>query len=245
MLDICDIHSHILPGIDDGCGSAEESVAVLKQMWQEGVRKVFATPHFYYTRESVEDFLKHRQESENRLRAALEKENHPVPAFCCGAEVAYFSGMDRCEELSTLCLGQSRYLLLELPFTPWSGQMVRDVSNLCLQGFVPILAHYERYTRYQSKQMLSAMLESEPLVQMNASCFLGTWKGMKARAALRRGQVHLLGSDCHGLDRRPFQLGQAIQELKKKNLNAALSQVAALSNEIFADAIMARNQLDE
>lgn len=236
MLDICDMHSHILPGIDDGCATVEESVAVLRRMYKEGVRKVFATPHYYHSRESVEDFLKHRQESEAQLRSAMEKVNHPMPQICCGAEVAYFAGIDSCKELSKLCLGRSRYLLLELPFTPWSGQVVRDVSNLCLQGFVPILAHYERYTGYQSNRMLDAVLESDPLVQMNASAFLGTWKGLRARAALKRGQVHLIGSDCHGLERRPSQMGEAVDYLKRKRMDVTLSRVSALGNEIFTEA---------
>ena len=236
MLEICDIHSHILPGIDDGCATVEESVAVLKHMWREGVRSVFATPHYYSSRESVEEFLKNRQESEDRLREALKGELHPVPAFCSGAEVAYFPGMDSCGELPKLCLGKSNYMLLELPFTPWSGQVVRDVKNLSLQGIVPILAHYERYTAFQDKRLLEAMLEAEPLVQMNASHLLGFWKGAKARNALRRGQVHLLGSDCHGLERRPSQMGEAITYLKRKNMHHALDQVMGLGQEIFCQA---------
>ena len=57
MYDICDMHSHILPGIDDGCRTLQESVAVLRKMRNDGVTKVFATPHFYHSRESAEEFL--------------------------------------------------------------------------------------------------------------------------------------------------------------------------------------------
>lgn len=236
MYDICDIHSHILPGMDDGCRTVEESAAVLKQMWDDGVTKVFATPHYYFSRESVEEFLTRRQASERELRVYLAGVEHPLPAICCGAEVAYFPGIETCQELSQLCLGQSRYLLLEMPFTAWSGQTVRDVGNLCLQGFIPILAHFERYASCQERQMLEKMLEAEPLIQMNAGHFLDIWKRSKARAALNRNAVQLLGSDCHGLEYRSPQLGQAVTWLEKKKTHAALARVEALSNEIFREA---------
>ena len=236
MYDICDMHSHILPGIDDGCRTPQESVAVLKKMRNDGVTKIFATPHFYHSRGPVEEFLACRQASEEVLRAALAEESQPVPAICCGAEVAYFSGIADFEELSQLCLGKSRFLLLELPFAPWSGQIVRDVGNLCLQGFVPILAHFERYGGVQDRTMVRKILEFEPLVQMNAGRLLDVWKGRGARSALKRDAVHLLGSDCHGLERRPPQLGQAIALLEKKKMHTELARIEALSNEIFREA---------
>lgn len=233
MYDICDVHSHVLPGMDDGCVTAEESVAVLEQMWESGIKRVFATPH-YYARETVDRFLERRQASLEQLRQAGE--TRELPALCCGAEVAWFPGIGNHPEISRLCLGRSRYLLLELPFTPWSAQTLRDVDNLCLMGFTPILAHYERYTRCQSRQMLRKMLESGPLVQMNASQVLDFWKGPAARAALRSGAVHLLGSDCHGLHHRPPRLGKAIALLEKKKMQPALEQVEQLSGEIFREA---------
>jgi len=235
MYDICDIHSHVLPGMDDGCKTPEESALVLRQMWADGVKKVFATPH-YYARESVSDFLARRAASEQRLRTYLAGMDEPLPALCCGAEVAYFSCIGRCEQLEQLCLGNSRYLLLELPFTPWSSQVVRDVNNLSLQGYIPILAHYQRYTACQSRKMLQRMLESEPLVQMNAGCVLDLWKGPKARAALAQHRVQLLGSDCHDMDSRPSRLGETVALLQKKKMDGVLARIEQLGNEIFRKA---------
>lgn len=233
MYDICDVHSHVLPGMDDGCKTPEESLAVLKKMWDDGIRKVFATPH-YYAREPVDQFLARREESLALLQPYLEGQQ--LPELCCGAEVAYFPGIGGNPELSKLCLGKSKYLLLELPFTPWNGQVARDLDNLCLQGYTLILAHFERYENCQSKAMLQRMLESEPLVQMNAGQLLDIWKGRKARTALQRGVVQLLGSDCHGLEYRPARLGQAITLMEKKKMHDALRRIEVLSNEIFREA---------
>lgn len=232
MYDICDIHSHVLPGMDDGCATLEESLAVLKKMRQSGITRVFATPH-YYARETVAAFLQRRQESMALLAAALTED---MPQLICGAEVAWFPGISSLAELDQLCLGQSRYLLLELPFTPWTKQVLRDVENLCLRGFVPILAHYERYAKVQSRQMLERMLDCEPLVQMNASRLLSIWSVGGACRDIQLDKVQLLGSDCHGLHHRPPRLGDAIAQLEKRKLHSALERMAALGEEIFRQA---------
>ncbi len=237
MYDICDIHSHFLPCMDDGCKTVQESVAVLKRAQSQGMTKLIATPHYYHERESAADFIARRDACEQLLRDAVSRENGPMPQFCCGAEVAYFAGIDRYDDLRQLCLGKSRYLLLELPFTPWSGQVVRDVQNISLRGIIPVLAHFERYVAIQSEQNLQRLLELDPLIQTNAESLLGFWKGAHSRRSLAQGRVHLLGSDCHGIDHRPFELGQAIAYLEKRKMTAVLSTVEALSNEIFEQAL--------
>ena len=232
MYDICDIHSHILPGMDDGCKTVEESIAVLQRMYSDGVRKVFATPH-YYARESVEAFLCRRQKSFDALQCCMEGE---LPEICCGAEVAWFPNLGADDGIKELCLGNSGYLLLELPFTPWSGQVIRDVNNLSLRGITPILAHFERYWRYQSEDSIQQLLQCDVLVQMNADTILDLWQRFAAVKALKKGKVHLLGSDCHGLTRRPSHLVQAVDALQKKKLFKILEQMESLGCEIFQKA---------
>lgn len=245
MYQICDMHSHILPAMDDGCKTATEAVAVLKQAWAQGIQRLIATPHYYYKAETPGAFLARRDVSEAQLRRALAVEKVRMPQFCCGAEVAYFQGMDRCEELQQLCLGNSRYLLLELPREPWNSQLLREVQNLTVQGFVPVLAHFERYIPIQSRQSLQRLLELEPLVQMNAESLMGFFCGGKHRKMLARGQVHLLGSDCHGLSYRPYVLGQALARLEKQGMAQALASVEELSNAIFQQAVNEKQETGE
>ena len=233
MYDICDLHSHILPGMDDGCATVDESLAVLQKMHSQGISRVFATPH-YYARESVADFLQRRQDSCALL--CNYARGMQLPEICCGAEVAWFAHLDAHPDIFKLCLGNSKYLLLELPFTPWSRQVMRDLDNLCLKGITPILAHYERYTHCQSKDALQKVLQADVLVQMNADTILETWKGFSARSAVKRGAVQLLGSDCHGLKRRPSRLAEAVALLEKKKCYGALEQIENLSNAIFSEA---------
>ena len=73
MNGFCDLHSHILPGMDDGCKTPEESVEALRLSYAQGVRAIFATPH-YYPVETVENFLARRQEAWDTLQLQIEKQ---------------------------------------------------------------------------------------------------------------------------------------------------------------------------
>ena len=235
MYDICDIHCHILPGMDDGCRSVEESAQVMQLSLAGGVTKMVATPH-YDPNEPVEQFLARREESEQTLRQYLAEQKLDVPDFCCGAEVAYIQGISQMEGLERLCLGNSRYLLLELPRTVWTGEVVRDLDNLHLRGMIPILAHMERYLYTQSKTLIAQLLQRGPLVQMNAEHLLRFRFGGKGVKLLKKNVVHLLGSDSHGPEYRPPNLGEAVALLEKKKMHNVLLQLEDLSNEIFRDA---------
>ena len=229
MAGICDLHNHILPGMDDGCTTVEESLAVLAEAAKQGVFHMIATPH-YYAEESVEDFLRRRQAAESILRGQLP-ENFRL---CVGAEVAWFNGISHCEQLEALCFGKSRYMLLELPFAPWTSNMFRELRNLNhIRGIIPIIAHLERYIPLQNKKTVEQLLSNDVLVQMNAEYLLDFRTVMSARGLLKKGTVQLLGTDCHNLTARPFNLGAA---LKKRGLSREFACAAALSMEIFAAA---------
>ncbi len=229
MTAICDLHNHILPGMDDGCQTLEESLAVLAVAAEQGVFHLVCTPH-YYGEEPVEAFLQRRDAAERLLREHLPQGMH----ICVGAEVAYYNGICRCEQLEKLCFGNSRFLLLELPFTSWNSDMFRELQNLNhIRGIIPIIAHLERYLPLQSKQAVKHLLENDVLVQMNAEGLLHLDSAFTARRLLKNGTAQLLGSDCHNLTTRPFNLGTA---LKKRGLSREFTRAAALSMEIFAAA---------
>ena len=152
MEGLYDLHSHILPHMDDGCKDATRSIEALRLSYAQGVRVIFATPH-YYPVESVEDFLARRQTAWETLQAAIREQGvTDIPQIVLGAEVAYRPGISSAEGIEKLCLGNSRYLLLELPFRGWGKEELRQVNNFtCVLGITPILAHYERYRSLQSK----------------------------------------------------------------------------------------------
>lgn len=237
MYNICDLHGHFLPGMDDGCKTVEESVQVLQSSYEQGISRVFATPH-YYPVETVEAFLARRQAAYGRLMEHIAVCNEPMPEICLGAEVAYRIGISREEKLDELCLGKSRYLLLELPFRRWDSNVVRDVQIMCSsRGITPVLAHIERYLDFQTRDSLNSMLELDVLVQMNTGDFLRFGSRRAAAKLLRKGTAHLLGSDCHNMTTRPPNMGPALEYLKKHGMKDILQNVGNLSMQIFDEAI--------
>ena len=237
MVELCDVHGHFLPGMDDGCKTPEEALQVLKSSYAQGVRRMFATPH-YYPVETVADFLERRKAACSKL-AELAWEHKDIPRICLGAEVAYRPGIGYLEDLHKLCIGSSRYLLLELPFTRWNRELVRDVRNMCaVAGVTPILAHIERYLDNGQSDILEQLLELDVLVQMNAGYLLRLSTARKGRQLLHSGMVHLLGSDCHNMTSRPPRLGDAAAYLQKKGMAEALADAMSLGETIFREASM-------
>ncbi len=232
----CDLHSHILPGMDDGCRTAEEAVRLLRTSYEQGIRKMCVTPH-YYPVETADEFLVRRDAAEQELYKALEKESGPVPQLCMGAEVAYRPGICYQEDLNKLCIGQSQYLLLEMPFHKWGDEVIRTVRGISnVRGITPILAHIERYLPMQDKEILDRLLDQEILVQMNAARLLHFSSRGQARRLLNSGMVQLLGSDCHNNTSRPQNLGQAVEYLQKKGMEDVLEELSRRSRRIFREA---------
>lgn len=232
-----DLHSHFLPGVDDGCKTAEEAQKVLENSFLQGVVGMFATPH-YYPVESVSDFLKRRDEAQNRLCSYLQENSVQIPQLCMGAEVAYRPGLCYEEELPKLCLGSSRYMLLELPFSRWGTEVIRDIRNICnVKGIIPILAHIERYIPIQSAAMLQQVLEMDVLVQMNAGQLLRFGDRRRGCKLLKEGAVQLLGSDCHNLTSRPQNMRAALEYLEKRKMHETADRVMRFGQRIFQEAV--------
>lgn len=201
-----DVHSHVLPGIDDGSKNVEESLAMLRASAQQGIGCVVATPHFYPMENSPERFLERRKATAERLRAAWQP---GLPKLLLGAEVYYFTGISQSEDIDGLCLGGT-LLLLEMPFCPWTDRMVAEAIALHEQrGLNVVLAHIERYFQWQPKWLWEELLDRGLLMQCNASFFLNWRTKRKARKMLAEGKIHLLGSDAHNTSSRPPRMGEA------------------------------------
>lgn len=237
--DLYDFHSHILPGMDDGYRDPESAIQALKSSYAQGVRYMVATPH-YYPEEPVDHFLQRREAAYARLKEAMEKDGGPFPEICLGAEVAYYPNISFLEDLHRLCIGNSCYLLLELPMRTWGAEVLRDVQNICNTGEISlILAHIDRYLPEQNKTAARKMFSLEPLLQMNAEFVLERRTRRIARRMLQENPAFLLGTDCHNLDDRKPNLGDARELLRSKRLEWAVCRAMELSEEIWNDAVAA------
>ncbi len=195
-----DFHCHILPGIDDGSKSVEESLGLLTMQKKQGIELVCATPHFYAERRSPEEFLERRQQAFERL---VSSGPLPVDNIRLGAEVKYFSGISKMSAVTSLRLQGTRILLLEMPFVPWTEYMLREVFELSCSGdIILMLAHIERYFGYMKKDSLERFINQGILIQCNTGFFTDRKTGRKALKMLREGLIHTVGTDCHNLETR-------------------------------------------
>lgn len=206
-----DLHSHVLPNVDDGSRSVQESLEMLRMEQAQGIGCVFATPHFYADRDTPDKFLQRRNEGETLLREAMEQEE-TLPTLRIGAEVRYYSGMSHSEALHDLALDGGRYLLLEMPFSQWTPHMYSEVRNIYeRQQLTPVIAHLERYiSRLNAHKILEKLADTPALIQVNSEFFLNKFTRKMAFRMLQNQQIHLLGSDCHNTSSRKPNLGEAI-----------------------------------
>lgn len=218
-----DWHSHILPNMDDGSKSVEESLGLLRLQLEQGAETVVATPHFYANDESPEKFLERRAAAFERLSAALPEER---PEILLGAEVKYYEGISRMAELKALRIQSSEILLLEMPFSRWTEYMLRELVELsCMGGVRLTLAHIERYMRFQPRSTWERIYESGIMTQVNAGFFASATTRRRAIGLLKNGRIDFIGSDCHNLTSRPPRLDKAFKAIEKRFGGEFLSQM--------------------
>ena len=236
MSGITDFHSHILPKIDDGSSSLAESIEMLRMEARQGIRHVIATPHFYARYDDPKQFLVNRRKAELRLREAMER-MEGLPEVTVGAEVHFFSGMSDSKVLPYLTIGKKRCILIEMPESPWSDSMYRELENVSVkQGLVPIVAHVDRYIAPFRTHHIPERLEELPvLVQANANFFLRSSTRSLALKMLKKNQIQLLGSDCHNLTTRQPNLGDAVEVIRNRLGPDPLKRIQYYQNEILMD----------
>ena len=211
-----DYHSHILPNMDDGSKSIAESLSLLREEVRQGVDTVVMTPHFYASQNSPKQFLKRRYEAFRRLLPALDRS---CPRIILGAEVQFFPGISDCEELSLLTIGQTKLLLLEMPFSQWDAQTIQETLLLQERRDVRVvLAHIDRYYSDQSRSLWKELHDSGILMQLNTSALESPLERLRCRKLIDKGIIHMLGSDCHNLANRPPKWGHVSQDISQKVL---------------------------
>jgi protein-tyrosine phosphatase len=206
-----DLHSHILPGVDDGPATLEESLEIARSAAAEGVRVIAATPHvrddYPTTPSTMERLLA-------ELRAAIHGEGIPVDVRP-GGEIA-IDWLDRLseEDLIRFGLGGSpHYLLVEFPYAGWPLSLHEWVFRLVTRQITPVIAHPERNADVQANpDELRPLVDAGALVQITAASLDGRI-GRSSKAAaiglIERGLAHLLASDAHTPDVREAGLAAA------------------------------------
>lgn len=208
-----DTHTHILPGMDDGAATLEESLRMLRRCRAQGVKTVVLTPHFYPERESAGSFLERRAKAFELLRAAVSQD---LPRLVLGAEVGWCAGLEGMDRLQDLTMGESSYLLLEMPYMAWTEEQLNGVMNLINSGrVIPVLAHVERYLHMQHRGQFEALCNMQVPMQLSAMTFRSLFKRHKALSLLAQGRW-MIGSDCHNLSNRSPCMADAARYLQTR-----------------------------
>lgn len=220
--------------MDDGSKNTEESIEILKKMAAQKVDTVLATSHFYADQEMLDDFLRRRERARQKLNAAMEESPVPLPRVILGAEVWYFDGISHSDSLAPLCTEGTDILLLEMPFDKWTNRMLEEIVFLKEErGFIVLLAHVERYLKWQKKGTWEWLMQQEILMQTNAEAYLERKTARKVLKMLERHQIQLLGSDCHNLTSRPPNYGDAIQKIRESLGDSAIDYLTQMEQLLY------------
>lgn len=205
---IIDFHSHILPNIDDGSDSVETSLLMIDAMLNQGVDTVVATPHFYAHKDRIETFLQKRQNAFEALKKSLPNESLNIVV---GAEVAYFSGISKAQEITDLTIDKAEVLLLEMPFQVWNEEIIGEVRRLIYSRKLTVMiAHLDRYLEIKgNKPFIKKLLSLPVVIQLNAGEFLDRKGKRKLLKIIKQQDKVVLGSDCHNMNTRPPILAKA------------------------------------
>ena len=240
VIKITDFHAHILPMMDDGSRSPEESIQMLRLLRSQGVDRVVATPHFYPKQEDPDSFLQRRANSLKMLTSAInfaEIDKREIPEICIGAEVAYYNGMSLSKRIKELCIEGTNIMLLEMPFYKWSDSVVNEVCKMQRDlGIQIVLAHVDRYFHYVDSTKLFKLKSYRVMMQVNAGPFLGFLSYHKVIKLLQCNMINALGSDMHDLVNRPSYMDEAIFKIDSKGYGAKLSTLMKNVDDMLSSA---------
>lgn len=208
-----DVHSHLIPGIDDGVSTVEESVEILRGLVELGFKKAITTPHimsdcYRNTPETILGGL-------DKVRTALEKAGVEISVEAAAEYYLDHGFMEMIQSRKPLLTFGEKYLLFEVSYINPPDSINETVFELRMQGYTPVLAHPERYPYwYGNFDVLENLREQGVLLQLNSNSLCGYY-GPPAKKCAEKlidlGMIDFMGSDMHGV-RHLEALKRTVQE---------------------------------
>lgn len=237
-----DFHTHILPQLDDGAASEQESMSMLKMLADQGVETVCLTPHFYPYRETVESFVARRQKSFAQLKPLAEGTGISV---VLASETFLNDYLFHAEDISPLCMknreGRS-YLLTELPLdSGFTEHTLAKISKLIdTYSVTPVLAHIERCSNLlKNKGQVNRLIDMGCMMQINLEALD---KNFFLRSRILRyienGMVHVVGTDAHHMQTRAPEYSKGIRVIQKSLGNAAVDRLNSNARQIVSGCLI-------
>lgn len=229
-----DLHCHILPGIDDGAKTTEDSLKLLAAEKRQNVNSIVFTPHYNPEKISVQDFCQARSNSFKTLISSDGFSEYEV-SVKTGAEV-YFSVKLRDIDIQPLCFDGTDYILIELPVNERPCGLTHTLTDIINRGYIPILAHVERYRYFTANPtMLYDLVMKGCLAQVNASSIVGNNNFSSiALKYIKWEMAHIVCSDCHSIKHRPPNTKKAFLYIEKKFGKQYTDWLIKNSKDIFS-----------
>lgn len=239
---LADLHSHLIPGVDDGARTVEDTVEGLARMVERGYGRVLTTPHLdaSLTRDpsALEARLEEVREGWEGMVGTVE-ERWPDLDFRRGFEVM-LDVPDADFSDPRLRLGGTRFILVEWPRMQVPPHSTEVLSRLKFAGLNPIIAHPERYAGLDpGLRVVEKWLETGAWLQVNNGSFVGRY-GPNAQTVafrlLKRGWIHYLSSDFHGRPHLSLYMDEAQEELRSRGGEEQLALLARVNpSRVFDD----------
>jgi protein-tyrosine phosphatase len=210
-----DLHTHILPGIDDGARTLDDALEMARALVAEGVTTVAATPHVRDDYPTSADVM---LRAVDELRGAFEEEEIAL-TLLPGAElgVDWIPRLDEHELRRLTLAGSGHYVLVETPYYGWPPELAEQLLELRFAGFTPVLAHPERNADVQgAPSLLAPFVQGGILVQVTAASLdgrLGAASRQTAFHLVETGLAHMVASDAHTHDVRAVGMRSAADAL--------------------------------
>lgn len=199
-----DVHSHILFDVDDGSSSIEESIELLKRLKETGFDNVILTPH-YIDGSDYSSLNKEKLEKLNVLREAIKENDIDINIYLGNEIFINDNIIELVNNGSIYSLNNTKYLLIEFPFHNKILSLEDTMFEIIHAGYVPVIAHPERYTYFQEDYTLvDSLKDSGVMFQSNYSSILGFY-GKNAeklfKYMLKKGYIDFLGTDIHHINK--------------------------------------------
>ena len=212
-----DIHTHIIPEIDDGAKNEGISLKMLDMAEKSGTKKIILTPHYFRGR-YMESLVHVKRRAEHVKKIA---KYHDINIEIYAGQEIYFtpSLLEDLRDGEIGTLNDTRYMLIELDMAEIEECTLDVLYELKIKGIIPIIAHPERYLQFQAKpSMINDFIEEGCLFQLNAGSIggiLGEASRKLAKLYLENGIYNFIGSDAHSDGRRSTDIQQFVREIEK------------------------------
>lgn len=207
-----DIHTHVLPHIDDGAKDAKEALKMIDFMQLQQVRIAVCTPHFDPAKNSMEDFIAKRKK-------ALSYINNSGVVLLPGSETMYHDLIYQYSEMDHICINNTNYLLLELPYVNhWGDRDLECIEKLMnVFRIIPVIAHMERYNYlWKNRKNIKRLINLGCVMQINTKAIIDSKLRKTALRYIKEGLADVIGSDCHDMSQRHPNLKEAFDIIEKE-----------------------------